>query len=634
MAEYLLEEVLDQQSAAFREFLLRTSIVERINPPLASMLTGRRDSGTILENLVTANAFIVRLGGSGDWFRYHPLLRDLMEHRLATEQPGTSDELHRTAARWFAAQDEPIEAIRQSTAAGDWDDVVRLLTGSALPLILTPAGPALAAALQPAAQRAGHHPSLSTSLASAIWHFQRHDYVAMRREAEEAVEFLVGAPDDIRIPAEVLIAAAMMSYDRVTGTSALGDSAAHLLNLLDRAPRRLIPASPQYRAIGLNNRGVAHLWAGHLRDAEPDLDAAESLSTEFDLGLSGLTAQAHLGLLDVVHGRLEVGARRLAGARTIIDRRGWASEPQVLGVYAAAGLLELARNRLDDAADIIAAGLAASIRGSDTACRLTLGIGAVGVAVARGEVEAALSAADRLAVEFDQIVDPPDLLARWCQVAEAQALLSAGDAEKAIGRVAHPGADTGFAAALERVLLARAALAMGQLEAMAPLLAPLSAPAPQFLGPAVDARVLLALAAERQNRDTAAVALFTEAVDLAVPEGLLRPFLDAGPALSGLVARHRHVVARHLDFTQQLTAESANESPPATTHPALIGEHLTERELIVLRYLPTMLKAGEIAKDLYVSVNTVKSHLRSLYRKFDVTTRRAAVERARELDLL
>jgi LuxR family maltose regulon positive regulatory protein len=66
----------------------------------------------------------------------------------------------------------------------------------------------------------------------------------------------------------------------------------------------------------------------------------------------------------------------------------------------------------------------------------------------------------------------------------------------------------------------------------------------------------------------------------------------------------------------------------------MIGEHLTERELIVLRYMPTMLKTAEIAKDLFVSVNTVKSHQRAIYRKLDVTTRRAAVERARDLHLV
>ena len=99
-----------------------------------------------------------------------------------------------------------------------------------------------------------------------------------------------------------------------------------------------------------------------------------------------------------------------------------------------------------------------------------------------------------------------------------------------------------------------------------------------------------------------------------------------------MLARYRHVIAEHTEFTAQLLpARPAETDRPVA---GLVAEHLTERELIVLRYLPTMLKAGEIANDLFVSVNTVKSHLRAIYRKFDVTTRRAAVERAQDLNLL
>jgi len=218
-------------------------------------------------------------------------------------------------------------------------------------------------------------------------------------------------------------------------------------------------------------------------------------------------------------------------------------------------------------------------------------------------------------------------------VAQAQAKLISGDATAAIGRVRAPDVDDcGFAAAQERVLLAKAHLALGRPQSVPALLAPLLEPDAPYLGPAVEARVLLAMAADRQHRDSAALAAMTEAIDLAHPEGLVRPFLDAGPSAAALIGRHRHVTARHLDFTGRLLPATA----PALGEPPvqLLPERLTERELIVLRYLPTMLKAAEIAQDLFVTVNTVKSHLRAIYRKLDVTTRRAAVDRARELNLL
>jgi len=637
VAEYLIGEVLDRFPAADRDFLLRTSIAERISPSLATALTGRRDSQGLLEGLVAGHSFVVGLGDDSGWFRYHPLLRELMQHRLALEQPGTAEELHTMAARWFAAGGRPIPAIRHATAAGDWDEVGRLLATSGAPLILTADAPALAAALEPAARRAADQPTLNTLLAAAIWHFQRQDFPAMHRDTTDAAEFLPEAPDDIRVPAELLLAATTVAHDRLTASAALVASSTRQLSLLDAARRRLVPAAPYHRVVGLNNLGVGHLWAGDLPAAQTNLTAAEALARELGMGLSLVTAAAHLAVLDVIHGRLRQAHRRASAVRGLVDRRGWAAEPQALGLYVALGMTLLARNRLEEAADIVDLGLAASSRGSDAGCRLALGIAAVGVAVARGDAAAAGSVADRLRTELAGVVNPPDLLARWCRIAQAQTHLLAGDPDEP-ARLPHPAEDEvdGFAGAVERVTLGRAHLTLGHPDRLASLLGPLTGPDVTYLGPSVEARILLALVADRQHRDTAALELITAAVDLAEPEGLIRPFLDAGPAAGRLITRHRHVVARHLDFTRQLLTDAPGPSPRAAPPTGVLGGggHLTEREQIILRYLPTMLKATEIAVDLYVSVNTVKAHLRSIYRKLDVANRREAVERARELSLL
>jgi LuxR family maltose regulon positive regulatory protein len=129
------------------------------------------------------------------------------------------------------------------------------------------------------------------------------------------------------------------------------------------------------------------------------------------------------------------------------------------------------------------------------------------------------------------------------------------------------------------------------------------------------------------------MAAITEAVDLAQSVGIVRPFLAGGPRVAALIARHRHVVARHLEFTRGLSPEDTGKSGAVGTPPPPI-DGLTERELAVLTYLPTLLKAGDIAADLFVTVNTVKTHQQSIYRKLGVATRRDAVDRARELKLL
>lgn len=360
VAEYLLVEVLGQLSPADRDFMLKTSVAERLSAPLATALTGRVDSQSTLEALVAANAFMVSLGARGVWFRLHPLLRDLLQHRLAVEQPGRTRDLHGLAARWFADQGEPLPAIRHATAAQDWDEVGRLLTASALPLVFTPAGPALAAALEPAAVRARVAPTLSTLVSAAIWHYLRRDFESMQRDARDAAALLDGAPQEIRVPAEVLLAVIHTAYDRITAAGTLLASATAVLSLLDRVPRRLVPAAPHYRMIGVNNVGVGQLWTGDLTNAETHLTAGAGLASELRLELSELSMQAHLSILDVIHGRLNRSQHRVTAIQQVVDRRGWTNEPQVLGLFAARGLAQLARHQLDAAADAITAGLAAS----------------------------------------------------------------------------------------------------------------------------------------------------------------------------------------------------------------------------------------------------------------------------------
>ena len=154
VAEYLIEEVTDQLPEPDRQFLLTTSVADRLSAELANALTGRSDGQLTLERLAAQNALLVALAGRSDWFSVHPLLRELLLNRLARDQPGAVVDLHLRAAQWFAAQGEPIPAIRQATAAGQWDEVGRLLTELALPLVLTPRRAALVAALAPAAVRA------------------------------------------------------------------------------------------------------------------------------------------------------------------------------------------------------------------------------------------------------------------------------------------------------------------------------------------------------------------------------------------------------------------------------------------------------------------------------------------------
>jgi LuxR family maltose regulon positive regulatory protein len=276
--------------------------------------------------------------------------------------------------------------------------------------------------------------------------------------------------------------------------------------------------------------------------------------------------------------------------------------------------------------------LAASGKETDRAIRLALGIAAVQVEVCRGDAHAALRADAKLVEGFERTPAAPDLLVRWGAIAGAEALLLVGHPDDAVTRIGTPGDDPGFVSCWERVSLARARLALSELQVVEELIEPLLRTTARYREPTIAGYLLRAVLADRYHRDTAAVAAITTAVELAQPEDIRRPFLLIGGRLGDLLVRYRHLDGAHDSFVADLMPGlGARHTPPPGPAPI---EHLTERETIILRFLPTMLKASEIADDLTLSVNTVKAHLRSIYRKLNVSNRREAVERAKAAGLL
>ncbi len=550
VAEYLIQEVVDRLPVADRQFLLTTSILDRVSGVLANQLTGRDDGHLVLERLLAQNALIVRLADNAEWFGLHPMLRDLLAHRLALEQPGAVNDLHLRASRWFAAHGEPIPAIRHATAGQHWEEAGRLLTDIAWPHALTANGPALVAALDPAADRARTNPTTSTLLAAAVRDLHQRDFDSMIRATDDADELQDDVPDGDRPATDALITVLRVAHSRIRNPALTAPLAARHVRLLDQSPRRLLPTAEQHRVIAMNNLAVGQLWIGELDKAEAGLLVVQSRCHALGLGLTELNAHAHLAVLDVIRGRLPEAHRRATKGEIIANRRGWVGEPQALGLFVALAMIYLEQGRLDMAATTVDAGLDISRSGSDAACRVALGIAAVGLAVAREDPAAARAASARLEVIHAQAGDLPPMLAEWCAVAHADAHLAAGDPEAASTLVDEGSQTCGFTAALERVVLAKARLMLGQPDAVLKLLDPMPTPTLPFRGPAIEARILLAIAADRTHRDTAAVAAISQAIDLAQDVGITRPFLAAGPRISGLLARHRHLVARHLDFAR------------------------------------------------------------------------------------
>jgi LuxR family maltose regulon positive regulatory protein len=636
VADYLIGEVTRLLPAADRDFLLAVSVVDRVSGPLADQLTGRGDGQLVLEQFVQTNAFVVGLGSDGQWFRLHPLLLELMRHRLALERSAWKTELHRRAAAWLAGHADPIEATRQWISAGDERQAGRTLM-AAIPKLLTPQGPALAAAVAPLAAAASSAPSLTALLSAAVWHYHRREYQAMLRDAVDAADYRDEADADVRPAVEVVL-----NQLRLVGQRAAGDpagviaTARNILRLIDGVPRHLLPGRPVYRVLASVNLASAQVWTGRPGGDSDELEQLlEKGAAEADalgLPLTRLNAHSHLAVLEAMRGRCRAADRRTAELLDAADRHGWGSEPQFLAALLARALVELGRQRPASAAGFLQRGLTASRGETDRSIRLAMGVAATLVAVGQSDLAAAVAADQRLVAGLTRTPGVPHQLRRWAAVAGAEVQLLDGHPTQALARIGAPTDTTDFVTSWERVCLARAHLALNHTAAAEGVISPLLEPSsPPFLEPAVAGWLLHSVLASHHRRDAVAMTAVTTALDLAQPEGIRRPFLIIGPPLIPILTRYEHLGTGHRslvgDLLEQLTRR------PKGVDPGLLDQ-LTERELAVLQYLPTMLKAGEIADDLTVSVNTVKAHLRSVYRKLGVTSRREAVDRARTLGLL
>jgi LuxR family maltose regulon positive regulatory protein len=137
VTDYLVGEVLSSQPPEVQRFLLRTSVAERVSSGLAEALTDEPRAQHPLARLERSNAFVVGLGPGREWFRYHALLREVLQHRLRVEDPGAPADVHRRAAVWFAAHERPLDAMRHAADAEDWLLLGELFVTHALPLIVS-----------------------------------------------------------------------------------------------------------------------------------------------------------------------------------------------------------------------------------------------------------------------------------------------------------------------------------------------------------------------------------------------------------------------------------------------------------------------------------------------------------------
>ena len=636
VAGYLVAEVLDRQPAEVRELLLRTSILDRVSGPLADLLTGGSGSERILHGLEEANAFVTSLDPARSWFRYHRLFADLLRLELRRTDPASINPMHRKAAAWYAEHGHPVEAIRHAQAAEDWRHASRLLTDSYISLFMdgrraTVGG--LLADFPPEA--ATTDPELAIALAGAGLFARRPEEVSSYIDLAERQAGMV--PDERRS-----LFMLRLAYTKLWQAGRRGDlsEAREAMRSVEEAlaaqPVGGVPQLAEHQVAALTTVGVVELWTGEVADAVRHLDEARELARRIESPYQEIGALAHLGVAVRMNGEsFANGLRLLEQAVALAEAHGWADDP-IEGAPALAflgselvcvGRFEEAQLNLERAERALAR---EGAHLTELVVRHAWGMLRFG----QGRLEDALAAfrrTERLRALLSQdvTIDPRGRIvqvrARMGEAAPARAALDElGPKER----------DSAFG----RIAIAQIHLVEDSPEQAVDVLAPVIEGASEVswqVDPrmeSIEALLYDAAARDELGEARAAEASLERALELAEPEGIILPFAFA--PMQGLLKRHPRHGTAHASLLSQILDVLAGSSPASRDEAAPLLDELSEAELRVVRYLPSNLKAPEIAAELFVSPNTVRTHLRHIYSKLDAHSRREAVDRARELGLL
>ncbi len=650
--EYLAQEVFEQLEQPVRDFLDQTAFLERLCASLCDFVTGREDSRAVLEYMEQANLFLNPLDDQCCWYRYHPLFASFLRHARRAAPAKAVAALHLKAARWFETNDLPAEAIEHSLAAKDFDLAARLINRVAVSMIRGGGGSLLAWLNALPEELVRSSSELSTYKGWALMGGNRlDDSLACASAAEKVL-----SPDTSRaVRARLLSLQAYLNYG-------LGNQE-QALQLGARAVELLGEDEPFFLSMVLTMLGQIQRQSGSIEVAEQTFRQAVRAGERLGSNMGYYVAQANLAHLIGLRGqRRQADAHCQSVIAHSLDEHGRESPLAFFVHLPWAGILYDA-NQLAEARQHLEHGFEVCRRlgfspimagGSETLAFILF---------AEGQTQAALDFVQegrRQALDFHL-----PWIAIQAQVVEAWFSLRLGDIQAAQrwAQEAHlslqdaRSTDRGF----EYLTLARLLLAERKLEDGRTLLGSLLQAAQQAGRYTTELQccILLALLEQQASRKDEARRWTARALQMAAPQDYLRMFLDEGAEVRALLAEFRLKVSdvgfENSDF--KLMVEkfisrllAAFDQPAGT--PAVWGavqnpqsaiknhkseilvEPLSPRELEVLALMAGGLSNAEIARKLYLTVNTLKAHTNSIYGKLDVHSRMQAVIRARELGLL
>jgi LuxR family transcriptional regulator, maltose regulon positive regulatory protein len=609
-----------------------------VSGPLADALTGSLGGERVLQRLEEANAFVVALDATRSWFRYHHLFAGLLQQELRRVAPGEVTPLHKAAARWLAGHGFPVDAIRHAQAAQDWGLAARLLADHWAGLQVGGQAATVHALLAAFPAQASAADAGLAALAAAD-ELAHGSLEAAERYLRLAARAAGSVPDGRRGQVQLLLGVVRLLLARQRGNLPAVAEEARRLRAAAGAPDVAQPGpGAELRALALVSLGSAELWATRFAEAGRHLEQGVTLARQVGRPYLEFTGRAYQGPA-ALDQSFAASAGYSRQAIELARRHGWSEEPAA-GVACMTLAHVLAwQGRVEEALPWIQRA-ESTVRADAEPTTAVLAYYVRGlIELARGRDAAALAAL-QAAERLSGVLGDTQLVIPRTRAKRLVALVRMGETEAA-GRVLGCLSDQDRDRGETRVAVAVLRLAQGDPRAAAAALAPVldgSAPVVRRSW-LVNAHLLRAIAGNALGDPAAAGRALDRAFAAAEPDGIMLPFLIY-PA-PGLLERHALGCARHAALTAKILSllparpglpiegPAVPDGPPA----GLI-DPLSQSELRVLRYLPTALSRQEIAGELYVSPNTVKTHMRHLYAKLGTHRRDEAVNRARALGLL
>jgi len=371
VADYLLAEVLERQPEEVRRLLLRTSILERVNGPLADVVTGGTGSEAILHELERANAFVFASDPARSWFRYHSLFADLLRLELRRSESHLVRELHLAAAGWYLQHDYVVEAVRHAQAAEDWAQAARVLADHGFSLYLRGRAAThreLLAAFPPDTLA---DPELA--LLSASQPLERGKVEEAEARLGFAERHASVVPAERRHGFEVKLAVGRIALARLRGDFGSALDRVQLLRALldERAPGE-VALGDAVTAVALMNLGIAEMWSLMAEESERHLEQGLELARQSQAPYVEVGCLSHLSVVSSGLRSFAVARERGLEAVAIAERQGWTADGIVAVAFLELALIDVLQGRFEDGRSWLQRGERALLGGVDAAAELLL----------------------------------------------------------------------------------------------------------------------------------------------------------------------------------------------------------------------------------------------------------------------